>query len=35
MVWSLAIHGLTGRVDVEKSEKGEIAELVALNEGAF
>jgi prepilin-type N-terminal cleavage/methylation domain-containing protein len=35
MVWSLVIHGLTGRVDVEKSEKGEIVELVALNEGAF
>ena len=35
MVWSLAIHGLTGRVDIEKSEKGEVAELVALNEMAF
>jgi Tfp pilus assembly protein FimT len=35
MVWSLVIHGLTGRVDVEKSEKGDIVELVALNEGAF
>jgi len=35
MVWSLAIHGLTGRVEIEKSETGEVAELVALNEGAF
>ena len=35
MVWSLAIHGLTGRVEVEKSEKGEVADLVALNETAF
>jgi len=35
MVWSLAIHGLTGRVEVEQSEKGEVVELQLLNEGAF
>ncbi|HEX6811432.1 MAG TPA: prepilin-type N-terminal cleavage/methylation domain-containing protein [Planctomycetota bacterium] len=35
MVWSLAIHGLTGRVEIEKSEKGEVAELVEINEAAF
>lgn len=35
MVWSLAIHGLTGRVEVEKKENGEVADLVALNETAF
>lgn len=35
LVWSLAIHGLTGRVAVEASDKGAVAELVKINEGAF
>ncbi len=35
MVWSMSIHGLTGRITVEKSEKGEIVELAPVNEGAF
>jgi Tfp pilus assembly protein FimT len=35
MVWSLSIHGLTGRVTVERSEKGETVDLVAPNEASF
>lgn len=35
MVWSLSLHGLSGRVVVEESEKGEVVVPVAVTEGTF
>ena len=35
MVWSLSLHGLSGRVAVEESEKGEVVVPVAVTEGTF
>ncbi|HEX5053813.1 MAG TPA: prepilin-type N-terminal cleavage/methylation domain-containing protein [Planctomycetota bacterium] len=35
MVWSLSIQGLSGRLDIERSEKGEAIQLVAPTEAAF
>lgn len=35
MVWSLALHGLSGRMSIESSEKGEMPSLDVPNEGAF
>jgi hypothetical protein len=35
LVWSLSLLGLSGRMEVEKSERGEVPQLQALNEGAF
>ena len=35
MIWSVLIRGLTGKVEILKSEEGEIAEPTAVGEGAF
>jgi prepilin-type N-terminal cleavage/methylation domain-containing protein len=35
MVWSVVLHGLTGQMDIEKSEIGEIAQPMQIGEGAF
>lgn len=34
-IWALSIHGLSGRVTVTESEKGELPTLQTINEGAF
>ena len=35
MIWALSIHGLSGRVTITESEKGELPVLQVVNEGAF
>lgn len=35
MIWSVLIRGLTGKVEILKSEEGEIAKPTAVGEGAF
>lgn len=35
LVWSVIIHGLTGHIEIEKSELGEIAQPTPVGEGAF
>lgn len=35
LVWSLVLHGLSGRMDVERSENGDTAVLDVVGEGAF
>ncbi len=35
MVWSVVIHGLTGHMEVQQSELGEIAQPTPIGEGAF
>jgi prepilin-type N-terminal cleavage/methylation domain-containing protein len=35
MVWSVLLHGLTGQMEIEKSELGEIAQPTPIGEGAF
>ena len=35
MIWSVVIRGLTGKVEVVKSEEGELAKPSLVGEGAF
>ena len=35
MVWSVSIHGLTGHMEVERSELGEIVQPLPVGEGSF
>ena len=35
MAWSVVLHGLTGQMEIEKSEIGEIAQPAPIGEGAF
>jgi prepilin-type N-terminal cleavage/methylation domain-containing protein len=35
MAWSVVLHGLTGQIDIEKSEIGEIVQPTQIGEGAF
>ncbi|MBL8728835.1 MAG: prepilin-type N-terminal cleavage/methylation domain-containing protein [Planctomycetes bacterium] len=35
LVWSLTLMGLSGRTNVDQSERGEVPQLQAVNEGAF
>jgi hypothetical protein len=35
MIWSVLIRGLTGKVEILKSEEGDIAKPTAVGEGAF
>ncbi|MEO6595319.1 MAG: prepilin-type N-terminal cleavage/methylation domain-containing protein [Planctomycetota bacterium] len=35
MVWSMSIQGLSGRLDIERSEKGEAIQLTTPTEAAF
>lgn len=35
LVWSMMLQGLSGRVTVEQSEKGDVPTMTAPNEGAF
>jgi len=35
MVWSVSIHGLTGHIEVDRSEMGEILQPTLIGEGAF
>ena len=35
MVWSIVIRGLTGKIDIERSEEGDMFRPTAVGEGAF